>query len=118
MPFRYVLHGQLDSLLYARGKMIFINHPCACVPAQESIVITDRTNGFCFFEPIHRLVKALIRLMAAPGRSARELSFGPTLCQDATVISMFVIAFNFSENFFRLCIAHTVVLAESIRHCQ
>src|SRR5436190_5006538 len=98
--------------------MIFINHPRACVPAQESIVVTGRTNGFCFLEPIHRLMKSLVGLMTAPRRAARELSFGPALRQNATVISVLVIAFNSCENFLRLCVAYTVALAEPICHCQ
>src|SRR5438105_15241771 len=43
---------QLDSFVYPRGKVIFVDHARAGVPAQQGIVIAGRANHFRLFEPI------------------------------------------------------------------
>jgi hypothetical protein len=96
-PYKSPLSGplferQLDSLVFARGKMILVDHARAGVPTQQGIVISRGANCFRLFEPIHRFTKSLVRLMATTGRPARELRFGATLCQNSTVIGMLVLA--------------------------
>ena len=79
--YRTTIQWQLDSLVFARRKMIFVDHARAGVPAQHGVIISSRAKRFRLFEPRHRLTESLVSLVTTAGRPACQLRFSPALRQ-------------------------------------
>src|SRR5947208_12600635 len=104
--------------LMAWNKLVSFIDWRASIPAQQRVIIAERTDRFCFLKPDHRFAKQLVSLKPTIRRSLSQLRFGSPFVEDSSVISAFVFGCYSRQQFLRLCIADAVALFKTIGQRQ